>query len=194
MISDEWLSTVNSWLQWIAVAGTGLGLLSGIGLIFTRRELGERQATRLIAAQQEAASARSLANELQDEVLIVKRFSYVATLTFNGMLYTKGDVTMPTAISQLVEGTWREVGPERFRPVCEAAALDKSRAAIQQFPDFPFTYYALAYCLAQQGDPAWRNYAEQAVAILVKTTSISGHQKSHDEALEYLRKVLGIDR
>src|SRR5439155_7081431 len=115
MISDTWLSTVNSWLQWIAVAGTGLGLLSGIGLIFTRRELGERQATRLIAAHQEAASARSLANELQDEVLIVKRFSYVATLTFNGMLYTKGDVTMPTAISQLVEGTWREVGPERFR-------------------------------------------------------------------------------
>ena len=68
------------------------------------------------------------------QVLIVKRFSYVATLTFNGMLYTKGDVTMPTAISQLVEGTWREVGPDRFRPVCEAAALDKSRTAIQQFP------------------------------------------------------------
>ena len=128
--------------------------------------------------------------QLQDEIAVVKRYSYVAGLTFNGMVYTKGDVIMPTEISQAIEGTWQEVGDNHFRPVCEAAALEKCRNATKQFPEFPFTYYALAYCLEKQGDPAWRPYAKKAAAILEKTTVISGHQKSHEQSLAYLQQLL----
>lgn len=149
------------------------------------------------AAEQKAALAQDHVSErdkaiqqLHDEEAATKRYSYIASLTFNGMVYTNGDVTMPTEISQAVEGTWYEPTPNRFRPACDAAALQKSRNAIQQFPDFPFTYYELAYCMEKQGVPDWRSYAEKAVAIFEKTTTIGGHQKSHDEALSYLRQLL----
>lgn len=150
------------------------------------------------AAEQKAASAQGQVGErdktiqqLHDDVAATKRYSYIASLTFNGMVYTKGDITMPTEISQVVEGTWYEPTADRFRPVCDAAALQKSRNAIRQFPDFPFTYYELAYCLEKQGVPDWRSYAEKAVAILEQTTAIGGHQKSHDECLAYLQQLLG---
>ena len=98
---------------------------------------------------------------------------------------------MPTEISASIEGTWQQVGPDTFRPVCDAAALERNRLATQQFPDFPFTYYALAYCMERSGDPAWREYAEKAVAIFEQTTQITGHQKSHEQSLAYLRQQLG---
>ena len=190
LLSNDWLSVLNTLLQWLAVVGTGLGLLSGVGLILTRRELSERQTARLTEARQEAANARQLAHSLESEISAVKRYAYVATLTFNGMIYTKGDVIMPTAISPSVEGTWVEVAENKFRPVCEPAALDKCRAAIEKFPDFPFTYYALAYCLEKRNDPAWHGYAEKSLAIFERTTAISGHQESHDQMLAYLRALL----
>jgi hypothetical protein len=127
---------------------------------------------------------------LQAEVDAVRRFNYIATLTMNGSPYMKGDVTVTTAISRLVEGTWREVSDNSFRPICEPAAVQKNRAAIQQFPEFPFTYYALAYCLQKQADPQWRVFATQAVAIFEKTTAINGHTEYHDQCLAYLRQLL----
>jgi len=128
---------------------------------------------------------------LNNEIAATKRYSYVANLTFNGMAYVKGDVTMPTEISVAIEGTWFEPSENHFRPVCETAALQKNRNAIRQFPDFPFSYYALAYCLQKQGVPDWRSFAEKATAIFEQTTTIGGHQKSHDECLAYLRQLLG---
>lgn len=128
--------------------------------------------------------------QLQDEISSIRKYSHVAGLTFNGMAYVGGDVTMPTDISPSVEGTWRDVGGNQFRPVCEPDALEKDRRAIQKFPEFPFTYYALAYCLQKQGRREWREYADQAATILQRTTSISGHQGSHDQSLAYLRQLL----
>jgi Tetratricopeptide repeat len=72
--------------------------------------------------------------------------------------------------------------------------LEKCRNAIKQFPNFPFTYYALAYCLEKQGDSSWRPYAEKAVAIFEETTVISGHQKSHEQSLAYLKQLLARSR
>ena len=191
LLSDQWLATLSTLLQWIALIGTGLGLVSGIGLIFTRRELSDRQAISVIRANDEATAAKRLAGGLQEEIERVKKYAYVSTLTFNGMVYTGGDVKMPTEVSVSIEGTWQEVGPDTFRPVCEAAALERSRLAIIQFPDFPFSYYALAYCMERSGDPGWRAYAEKAVAIFEQTTKITGHQKSHEQCLAYLRQHLG---
>lgn len=159
-------------------------------------KVSEAQA-RIAEADEAAAEAQKLAAadqlervKLEAKLAAIKRYSYVATLTFNGMVYTGGDVTMPTEISQAVDGTWFEPTPNHFRPVCEKSALDKDREALTRLPDFPFTYYALAYCLEKQNDPTWRSYAQQAVAIFKETTTIGGHQKSHDDTLGYLQQLL----
>jgi len=60
-MSDSFLTASSNWLQWVAIVGTGLGLISSIGLFFVRTELSDRQAKRLAAAQQEATQARGLA-------------------------------------------------------------------------------------------------------------------------------------
>lgn len=127
----------------------------------------------------------------QQEIAATKRYTYLATLTFNGTPYIKGDVMISNEISQAIEGTWFEPTENHFRPVCTEAALQKSRGAIRLFPDFPFTYYALAYCLQKDGVPEWRSYAEKGVAILEQTTSIGGHLRNHDECLAHLRQLLG---
>jgi hypothetical protein len=67
---------------------------------------------------------------------------------------------------------------------------DQYRKICVQFPRFPFAYFALASSLRHRGDPEWRIYAEQAVAIFKKTTIIAGHNPSHDEALHLLQEWL----
>jgi hypothetical protein len=126
----------------------------------------------------------------QQELAATKRYAYLATLTFNGTPYVKGDITFSNDISQATEGTWFETGEGTSRPVCTAAALQKNRNAIRLFPDFPFTFYALAYCLQRKADPEWRSYAEKAATIFEQTTTIGGHISMHDESLAYLRQIL----
>ena len=126
----------------------------------------------------------------QQEIAATRRYSYIATLTFDGTPYVKGDIKITNEISQEVEGTWFEPTENHFRPVCSAAALQKSRDAIRLFPDFPFTYYALAYCLREGSVADWRSYAEKAIAIFEQTTSIGGHNQNHDECLACLRQLL----
>ncbi len=67
-LSDPVLSTLNFWLQWFAIIGTALGLVSAIGLIFVRKETSIRQATQLARAQQEATAARQTADALRERM------------------------------------------------------------------------------------------------------------------------------
>jgi hypothetical protein len=154
------------------------------------RSAAESAQQKATAAEAQVSGKDKRIQQLKDDVAATKRYTYVAGLTFNGMVYTKGDVTMPTEISQAVQGTWYEPSPDRFRPVCDTATLQSNRIAIRQFPDFPFTYYAIAYCMEKQGVQEWRTYAEKAVALFEQTTTIGGHQRSHDDSLAYLRQLL----
>jgi hypothetical protein len=126
----------------------------------------------------------------QQELAATKRYAYIATLTFNGTPIVKGDVTISNDISRATEGTWFETKENTFRPVCTTAALQKDRTATRLYPDFPFTFYALAYCLHKEADPEWRSYAESAAAIFEQTTTIGGHIPMHDQLLAYLRQLL----
>jgi hypothetical protein len=63
--SDPFLSSLNTWLQWIAIIGTSFGLLSAVGLFFVTSELSSRQEKRLAAAQQDASNAHKLADSVQ---------------------------------------------------------------------------------------------------------------------------------
>lgn len=189
-MSDQTLSFLNLLLQWVAVIGSVCALISAVGLIFVRKEISFRQASALKAASTDATSAKLLAGTLSDEVIRVKKYSYVATLTFNGSVSVGGDIIMQTPISRVVEGIWSKVGPDKYRPVCDRATLDKAKESIRLFPEFPFSYYALAYCLQHQGDKSWRTYAEQAINIFEVTTQINGHHETHDQCLNFLRDLI----
>jgi hypothetical protein len=189
-MSDQTLSFLNLLLQWVAVIGSVCVLVSAVGLIFARKEISARQALALKAASEDATTAKSLAGSLGAEVERVKRFSYVAMLTINGSPSLGGDITVHTPISRAVEGVWVKVAPDKYRPVCDDAALTKARDAISAFPEFPFSYYALAFCLHKSGDVSWRSYADQAIKIFETTTQINGHQDSHDQCLRVLRELV----
>ncbi len=128
-------------------------------------------------------------SEAQQAIEAAKRYSNVAILPFDGKAM-HGAVEIITPLSQMVDKTWYAVAGDKFLPVCEEVALQRDRGAIQQFPDFPFTYYALAYCLERQNNPEWRSYAEKAAAIFEQTTTIGGHDPSHDQCLIFIRELL----
>jgi len=124
----------------------------------------------------ESAESRVLAEEVQT----VMDYSDVARLTFNGSQYTGGDFKFNSRLTHIMEGTFREVAPNRFRRVCTDEAMRKYETAIRELPRFPFSYYWYSLCLKDRGDDSWMTHAETALAIFERTTQIAGHQKSHD--------------
>jgi len=72
----------------------------------------------------------------------------------------------------------------------DAVSEGKYRQAIQQFPNFPFGYYALALTLRDRRDPGWREYAQRAVAVFERTTAMANCNEGHFAALKELRGYL----
>jgi hypothetical protein len=189
-LMDQLKKTANV-LDQIARRQTDPAILGGLKDLNMKMDevLGDTRELRATAVQ----NNRQLAAE-QQELAATKRYAYLSTLTFNGTPYTGGDIKFSNDISQATEGTWFEPVENTFRPVCTAAALQKNRDAIRLFPDFPFTLYALAYCLQKEASPEWRGYAEKAAAIFEQTTTIGGHLRMHDQLLAYLRQLLQQSR
>jgi|RhiMethySRZTD1v2_1073278.scaffolds.fasta_scaffold162851_1 hypothetical protein len=67
-LSDSFLSTLNTWLQWISVLSLGLGLVAAIGLIFVSGETGRRQERQLAEANKKIIDLQP--KPLKDRVLI----------------------------------------------------------------------------------------------------------------------------
>jgi hypothetical protein len=64
------------------------------------------------------------------------------------------------------------------------------RQAIQRYPRFPFSYYALALSLRKRGGPGWRAFAEHAQAVFEKTTARPECNIQHRDALKELKADL----
>jgi hypothetical protein len=73
---------------------------------------------------------------------------------------------------------------------CEPAAIAASRAVIEKLPSYPFSYYLLAQCLRENGDPAWKGIAKTARSIFRKTTRLPDHHPDHDLALRAVEMML----
>jgi hypothetical protein len=72
----------------------------------------------------------------------------------------------------------------------DAISEGKFRRVIQQFPHFPFGYYALALALRARQDPTWRDYAQQAVVLFGRTTALADCNPAHFAALKELKGYL----
>jgi hypothetical protein len=162
--------------QWLSLAGSILALVSFVGLwVFTGRLETEKE-----------TQIRNLENATD----AVRGFSDVSELNPAGLPFREGtgiryDSPLSTALRDLYVVRDSIINfklGEEYEP--------KYRAIIEQFPRFPFGYFALAESLRHRGDASWRGYAQKAVAIFEKTTIIDGHDRSHDEALATLRNYL----
>jgi len=67
-----------------------------------------------------------------------------------------------------------------------------------EYPDFPFSYCALADCKKQRGESDWVDYADKGLEIFKWTTKIGGHKNEHDECmknlLDFKNEVAVIDK
>ena len=69
-------------------------------------------------------------------------------------------------------------------------ALLYCNKAIEQVPDFPFSYWAKAAILSSLKDRNYLYYAKKAFDILQITTSIPGHNPWHDTVFIYIQNFL----
>jgi len=152
-------------------------------------------ATRRFPELETDAALAKLATEVdlqRDELNSIRRYTQVSKLNIIG---TTGTVLPPlteeTGISRMLKGTFT-IANDSASWSCDAVTTAKFQEVIAKFPDFPFTYYALATCLRQRGDGSWKRYATKAIEILKNTTKIDGHHPSHDQALRELEQALGL--
>lgn len=155
----------------------------------------KKVATRRFPQLQTEAALAKLADEVdlqRKQLNAIQRYTQVSKLNFIG---TTGTVAPPlkeeTRISRMLEGTF-SIDNDRAHYSCDPATLGKFHEVIGKFPDFPFTYHALAFCLGQRGDNSWKDYAMKAVEILENTTTIDGHHSSHDQTLRELKLALHL--
>lgn len=143
----------------------------------------------------------ALLDPLKDEVALqrkaltnIQQYTEVSKLNLVGKTGNfRPPLSEETGISRGLEGAFRTYdvdGEEHATVLCDETAIRKFRGVIQSYPKFPFSYYALAFCLRAQGDNSWMDYANRAAEILRITITIDGHHSSHDVILRELDKAL----
>jgi hypothetical protein len=134
---------------------------------------------------------QELASEISKariDIDAVKKYSDVARMDPLGKQFDVGSgLQENTPISVLLEGTWQPIAGQ-FVFSTDAAAEKKYREVVEKFPTFPFAYVYISDCLRVRNDPAWKEYANKAIDILEKTTSLAAHKVQHDQALQMLKQ------
>jgi hypothetical protein len=72
---------------------------------------------------------------------------------------------------------------------CDDIDIKFYKDYVEKFPEFPFPYVAIAYCLKINKKDEWIQYASEAKDILIVTTTIEGHSKCHDVALNQINAM-----
>jgi hypothetical protein len=138
------------------------------------------------------ASDRNI-NSLQKEVRNVKDYSYYATLDIYGRQFTANNgLTFSSALSEKMEKLLVVKDGKVFIRV-EPGLIPSIDSVINDYPYFPFGYWVKYNYLKDHGDPSWREFAKKTIEIFANTTSIKGHNPSHDEALNMARRDLGAN-
>ncbi len=128
--------------------------------------------------------------DVRENLEKTKRFSVVANFGIYGGPILMGDFmkTNDPLYNKLL-GTYT-ITENGVHFNCGAEAESIYNDVTQKYPDFPFSYYELAFCKRQRNESDWRDYAEKAVNILKWTTQVGGHKPEHDVALSELKEYL----
>jgi predicted ATP-grasp superfamily ATP-dependent carboligase len=137
-------------------------------------------------------SEKELKNQ-KEEIVAVRDFSDIAKKNVYGGEFTypnSGNTVLETG--PIIENMFKVFKHINGNPdlVFSDESLNAAKYVIEIEPRFPFSYYAVARILRHRKDKEWKDYAEQAIAILEKTTKIKKHSDHHRQVLEQLNGFL----
>lgn len=150
----------------------------------------ESATQKAVSAELRASNAENKAADTEAHLEDMRRFSEVAKLTPTGhQSPAYGGMAWETAISKRMEKLVRRAGG---RVIFEKGQAYERyyQELMDEFPDFPFTYFAMAFAYHDRNDIKWKDYAKKAEEILMRTTAIDHHNPVHSEALESIRALL----
>jgi len=73
---------------------------------------------------------------------------------------------------------------------CKQRNIDILRFLIEEYPNIPYTYAALAECLKKQENDAWRVEAEKSKNILEIMKQIHPHPIEVDRFYDFVNRIL----
>ena len=139
----------------------------------------------LSQTEQRLNTTESRLQENSIQISSIKVYSSVAKTNWHG-IDEVGLSRLPGIYNEWLKG---HVG-EKNNLHCEDKDISHFEGVVKRFPEFPFPYAALAICFKVRNNEEWKEYAKKAVAILEITTTINGHSKDHDLALNQMRTML----
>ncbi|GAP70556.1 hypothetical protein BA6E_124371 [Bacteroidales bacterium 6E] len=126
--------------------------------------------------------------ELEREMANFREYSYYADYNIYGTNINAGEGIKLTSD---LYGRMSKILVEKDGQVFVKSSkeiIPQIDEVIKRYPNFPFGYFAKFDILKVHNDPEWKVYAAKAIKIFEVTTTISGHDASHDQALSILRK------
>jgi hypothetical protein len=128
--------------------------------------------------------------KLTKDVFDIKEYADVAKMNVFGLeMESSGSIIISSGLSKLMENVL-ERKDKNITIKLTDSSLFFANKVIQNFPRFPFGYWAKAVILSSKSDINGMTFAIKAKEILEITTSINGHHKNHDEVLEKLREAI----
>ena len=154
--------------------------------------LTEQEALRTIST--EVRTLRERTSQLEHGQQGLSQYSSMAKYNVLGLTGIAGvGLKENSPIARALKGAYIKVETEtepEYQPQCDVQGLALFVSVAREFPDFPFSHWALAHCLKRLGNPQWRIHAESAMNILQHTTRISGHSPDHDQARTQMEQLL----
>ena len=123
---------------------------------------------------------------LKKGVSDIKDYASVARLNLFGLEHTYAyPLKFETELSNLMEKAIY-VKSNQVLFYVNDSAIQWLTIAIEKYPKFPFSYYAMFEILLRMNKKKCLEYAYNCIEILKITTTIEGHHKQHDDALKQL--------
>ena len=154
--------------------------------------LTEQEAIRTITT--EVSTLRERTSQFERELEGLRRHSKVAKYNALGLTGIAGvGLTENSPINQALEGAYVQKETQsgtKLYPRCDALGMSRFENVAREFPNFPFSYWALALCLKKMGNSKWRAFAKRALSIFQYTTQIGERSSQHDQAHKEIEELL----
>lgn len=117
------------------------------------------------------------------ELQKITRYNNIALLGPEGCA---GQFCRSEGLFQIMQNTIESQGNQKsFK--CDNFSRKQYVKAIEEYPDFPFAYYAEANCLRDLNDPKYKDFANKASDIFKYTIQVPGHNRLHKSLLDNLK-------
>ena len=154
--------------------------------------LTEQEALRTVST--ELRNLREKTSQLEHDLDGLRRYNYIAKYNVLGISGKYGkEFKESSPISRALEGAYDEKEGDNgssYSPRCDAEGINMYANVVRDFPDFPFSHWALTICLGKQGNPQWRTHAKRAKEIFEHTTQIANHHPHHDVVFQQIERLL----